>query len=824
MERGAGGHAHRQRQPSSLATVAEGRSHMAETQMDAARLDELSPWAELGEDGEKNRPIGRRGGGGGGGEEDEGGAARTRRVEEGRGSRQQEAPDGKRLPVNGDANEQEVTPPWGAEPKAKEVVESGSEDLAGGGEGVLPRMKRCVIVIARHSQQEVLNLTARREEEEEGGGGSEAADWMEPLDLDDGDDRRPVRRFVKKLQVKYQGEAADSAPNGKRRGGRRGHRRKSLHKHNNNDNNSNDNNDNNDNSLLSQSDFTDHNYTKTLLLQDGDAFAAAPPAGSQSEEAKPVVSSDQVSSSPCYRYEPNPAEACSSFCSADTQKPTSIVFRKVGDDSWVLGRSEVKQEEGGSVMDTRQGLQKKEEPLLPCPLWESPPPKARRRRTCCGGCEACLRKDCGKCDHCLDKTKFGGQNTKKQKCRLRTCQVLEPKKLKSKRRRADRPEDGEDTVTTATPKRSSRLKKRLEEEEVRRRMKMERRDGADDDDDDDDVWPRLKEEEEEEPQSAQEEEPQLHLTAALACPPPLPPPLLCPKQEEAELQIDDSRGAGGGAWHGEAEQREERQHYDIEVELPESDCDEATPTTPDDIIEGGEDLTLDDNDDDDDDDDDDDVTLEDLPSVPDVYSLPSGGGVSCEDAGGRGLLRLLRAARSSVLPAHWLSSMCHTIVHVQLGLFYHVTVHGRALPHTHTLYSTHTARLRELSQLVSLLLDLESLVVCRGSQVRVPARPLQRRVTSRRVTPQRVTSRRVTPRRVTPRRVTPRRVTPRRATPRRATSRRVTSRRVTSRRATSRRVTSRRVTSRRVTPPVPSGYYDPTPPVAPTGRPDPEPV
>ena len=40
----------------------------------------------------------------------------------------------------------------------------------------------------------------------------------------------------------------------------------------------------------------------------------------------------------------------------------------------------------------------------------------------CGRCDRCLRlDDCGQCDYCLDKPKFGGPNTKRRKCRLRTC-------------------------------------------------------------------------------------------------------------------------------------------------------------------------------------------------------------------------------------------------------------------------------------------------------------------------------------------------------------------------------------------------------------------
>uniref|UniRef100_UPI0001A2C0D8 methyl-CpG-binding domain protein 1b isoform 1 n=1 Tax=Danio rerio TaxID=7955 RepID=UPI0001A2C0D8 len=47
-------------------------------------------------------------------------------------------------------------------------------------------------------------------------------------------------------------------------------------------------------------------------------------------------------------------------------------------------------------------------------------PKVRRRS--CGKCKGCVRRtDCGTCDFCMDKPKFGGRNKKRQKCRLRQC-------------------------------------------------------------------------------------------------------------------------------------------------------------------------------------------------------------------------------------------------------------------------------------------------------------------------------------------------------------------------------------------------------------------
>ena len=44
-----------------------------------------------------------------------------------------------------------------------------------------------------------------------------------------------------------------------------------------------------------------------------------------------------------------------------------------------------------------------------------------QRRNNCGKCQNCQRQDCGKCRNCLDKPKFGGRNTKKQRCIERIC-------------------------------------------------------------------------------------------------------------------------------------------------------------------------------------------------------------------------------------------------------------------------------------------------------------------------------------------------------------------------------------------------------------------
>uniref|UniRef100_A0A6P8ST43 [histone H3]-lysine(4) N-methyltransferase n=1 Tax=Geotrypetes seraphini TaxID=260995 RepID=A0A6P8ST43_GEOSA len=57
-------------------------------------------------------------------------------------------------------------------------------------------------------------------------------------------------------------------------------------------------------------------------------------------------------------------------------------------------------------------------------------PGKKLRMTRCGDCKGCWQlQDCGKCVNCLDKTKFGGRNTKKQCCIYRRCDKIEARKL-----------------------------------------------------------------------------------------------------------------------------------------------------------------------------------------------------------------------------------------------------------------------------------------------------------------------------------------------------------------------------------------------------------
>jgi len=47
--------------------------------------------------------------------------------------------------------------------------------------------------------------------------------------------------------------------------------------------------------------------------------------------------------------------------------------------------------------------------------------RQRLRYHNCGNCVNCSKEDCGKCISCKDKPKFGGNNTRKQRCVERIC-------------------------------------------------------------------------------------------------------------------------------------------------------------------------------------------------------------------------------------------------------------------------------------------------------------------------------------------------------------------------------------------------------------------
>lgn len=101
------------------------------------------------------------------------------------------------------------------------------------------------------------------------------------------------------------------------------------------------------------------------------------------------------------------------------------------------------------------------------------------------------------------------------------------------------------------------------------------------------------------------------------------------------------------------------------------------------------------------------------------------------------LMKLLDSLRSSVLPILWYaimvegpqlqliqcskqSSMTDTMVLIDPGFFYQVTVQKQPLLPTHPLYDCYPARLTSVTEVVNLLLGLEKYSVCQGMPPKEP--------------------------------------------------------------------------------------------------------
>uniref|UniRef100_A0A8C9RGK5 Methyl-CpG-binding domain protein 1-like n=1 Tax=Scleropages formosus TaxID=113540 RepID=A0A8C9RGK5_SCLFO len=125
--------------------------------------------------------------------------------------------------------------------------------------------------------------------------------------------------------------------------------------------------------------------------------------------------------------------------------------------------------------------------------------------------------------------------------------------------------------------------------------------------------------------------------------------------------------------------------------------------------------------------------------ITQIFSLADNAqtGVGTELPINRELLQLLEDLRRAVLPVHWvglivegprlqlvqcskLSTMADTVVQIESGFHYQVSVQDQPLLLTHPLYEVHPSRLVSVVHVVSLLLDLERYAVCQGYPVTVP--------------------------------------------------------------------------------------------------------
>ncbi|XP_064156645.1 methyl-CpG-binding domain protein 1a [Anguilla rostrata] len=378
-------------------------------------------------------------------------------------------------------------------------------------------------------------------------------------------------------------------------------------------------------------------------------------------------------------------------------------------------------------------------------------PKKRSRRAC-GRCDACLRTtDCGRCDFCMDKPKFGGRNKKRQKCRLRQCQShamrhLLPFQMGKSGARRLMPKSGRDKYWSRRVQSSQRLSwedMELTNDEDEEGYIGTLRPGLYDLDKDQEDQEGLGDADGDvatavsqmnsvlhcDPSNGalvseelyvssyplaiqdqfQTERTKLKMANAGRSPAvydtglPLPPPdpevlysqAGLPGQYRNIPELLSSPGTGGVnaalVLRGDVEI--------VEVDSGERGEPESTPV------------------------------------ITQIFSLAAGAPAVSEAE--RELLRLLEALRRTVLPAHWvglmvegprlqllqcskLSTMADTVLQVEPGFFYRVSVQGQPLLLTHPLYEAHPPRLARAELVVSVLLDLERYTVCQGYPSCVP--------------------------------------------------------------------------------------------------------
>ncbi|XP_007565684.1 methyl-CpG-binding domain protein 1b isoform X1 [Poecilia formosa] len=293
----------------------------------------------------------------------------------------------------------------------------------------------------------------------------------------------------------------------------------------------------------------------------------------------------------------------------------------------------------------------------------------KRKRRSCGECKACLcRKDCGVCDFCIDKPKFGGSNKKRQKCRLRQCQRqamrhLLPFQMAGAELGLDAPLLPGRPRPHYTYSRKSSLKRSQDQQ-----ADMDYTDDDDDDDDDEDSNPQ----------------PLNHSDFGVRNGVPDRFPHISNhnySQPDHHSQWDTEKSHTG---------RNAPKHMG-------DDEDE-------------------------------------FPMITQIFSLaenPAESGVDLENQ----LMKLLHSLRSSVLPILWYaimvegpqlqliqcskqSNMADTMVLIDPGFCYQVTVQKQPLLPIHPLYDIHPSRLGTATDVVSLLLSLERYVVCQGLPIK----------------------------------------------------------------------------------------------------------
>ncbi|XP_030584942.1 uncharacterized protein LOC115780095 isoform X3 [Archocentrus centrarchus] len=312
----------------------------------------------------------------------------------------------------------------------------------------------------------------------------------------------------------------------------------------------------------------------------------------------------------------------------------------------------------------------------------------KRKRRSCGECKACLcRKDCGTCDFCIDKPKFGGSNKKRQKCRLRQCQ---------RQAMMGQGEYGpEGPMLPGRPRphytysRKSGLKKS--------RGSQMGLDLTDNEDDDSNLQP-------------------INWSSSPVRGSKHSFDMNVGNHQSSMQQLNNS---DFGARNGLSDRVPHISNHSSPHQDQQNKWDAERAQTG---RDGPKQAAEDDEDE--------------LPMITQIFSLADntvGTGADAENQ----LMKLLDSLRSSVLPILWYaimvegpqlqliqcskqSSMTDTMVLIDPGFFYQVTVQKQPLLPTHPLYDCYPARLTSVTEVVNLLLGLEKYSVCQGMPPKEP--------------------------------------------------------------------------------------------------------
>ncbi|XP_029007524.1 methyl-CpG-binding domain protein 1b isoform X2 [Betta splendens] len=318
----------------------------------------------------------------------------------------------------------------------------------------------------------------------------------------------------------------------------------------------------------------------------------------------------------------------------------------------------------------------------------------KRKRRSCGECQACLcRKDCGTCDFCVDKPKFGGSNKKRQKCRLRQCQRQAMRHLLPfQMGQGDCSLDG--SLLPGRPRPHYTYSRKPNQ--IKKNQGPHFNLDFTDNEDDDGYFQEMNWISEPATGSKHSHEPSMRDQQAHFI-----------QQNGLSDRApytgnhNNSQPDQQSKWNAESlhPNRNVENHVEQEAEEEENDDEE-------------------------------------LPMITQIFSLAdqsAGSGVDVESQ----LMKLLQSLRTSVLPILWYaimvegpqlqllqcckkSSMIDTMVLIDPGFCYQVTVQKQPLLPTHPLYDSFPARLTSANEVVNLLLGLEKYVVCQGLSPRDP--------------------------------------------------------------------------------------------------------